>query len=56
MSTLALAARDSSTMVRRQLKRLVRYPSMTVLLIGRRHARGLSRSGPRSQSRCTSER
>ncbi|GAA2312431.1 ABC transporter permease [Actinomadura luteofluorescens] len=33
MSTLALAARDSSTMVRRQLKRIVRYPSMTVQLI-----------------------
>ncbi|MFF4235743.1 ABC transporter permease [Actinomadura geliboluensis] len=33
MSTLALAARDSSTMVRRQLKRLLRYPSMTVQLI-----------------------
>jgi ABC-2 type transport system permease protein len=33
MSTIALAARDSSTMVRRQLKRLLRYPSMTVQLI-----------------------
>jgi ABC-2 type transport system permease protein len=33
MSTLTLAARDSSTMVRRQLKRLIRYPSMTVQLI-----------------------
>ncbi|MEU5883582.1 ABC transporter permease [Spirillospora sp. NPDC047279] len=33
MSTLTLAARDSSTMIRRQLKRLVRYPSMTVQLI-----------------------
>lgn len=33
MSTLALAARDSSTMVRRQLKRMLRYPSMTVQLI-----------------------
>ncbi|MFC5181767.1 ABC transporter permease [Actinomadura harenae] len=33
MSTLALALRDSSTMTRRQLKRLVRYPSMTVQLI-----------------------
>ncbi|MET7394407.1 ABC transporter permease [Dactylosporangium sp. NPDC005572] len=33
MSTLALAARDSSTMVRRQLKRLIRYPSMTVQLV-----------------------
>jgi ABC-2 type transport system permease protein len=33
MSTLALSARNSSTMVRRQLKRLLRYPSMTVQLI-----------------------
>ncbi|MEV7025037.1 ABC transporter permease [Kitasatospora sp. NPDC093558] len=33
MSTLGLAVRDSNTMVRRQLKRLVRYPSMTVQLI-----------------------
>jgi ABC-2 type transport system permease protein len=33
MSTLTLAVRDSSTMVRRQLKRLLRYPSMTVQLI-----------------------
>ncbi|NKZ09061.1 ABC transporter permease [Actinomadura latina] len=33
MSTLTLAARDSATMVRRQLKRLLRYPSMTVQLI-----------------------
>ncbi|GAA1786934.1 ABC transporter permease [Actinomadura chokoriensis] len=33
MSTLTLAARDSSTMVRRQLKRMLRYPSMTVQLI-----------------------
>ncbi|MCO5995064.1 ABC transporter permease [Actinoallomurus rhizosphaericola] len=33
MSTLALAMRDSSTMIRRQLKRLIRYPSMTVQLI-----------------------
>jgi ABC-2 type transport system permease protein len=31
--TLALAVRDSSTMIRRQLKRLIRYPSMTVQLI-----------------------
>lgn len=31
--TLTLAARDSSTMVRRQLKRLLRYPSMTVQLV-----------------------
>ncbi|KAB2379166.1 ABC transporter permease [Actinomadura montaniterrae] len=33
MNTLSLAARDSRTMVRRQLKRLIRYPSMTVQLI-----------------------
>ncbi|MEV5575570.1 ABC transporter permease [Spirillospora sp. NPDC052269] len=33
MSTLALAMRDSSTMTRRQLKRMIRYPSMTVQLI-----------------------
>ncbi|NVI93049.1 hypothetical protein [Actinomadura sp. BRA 177] len=33
MSTLTLAMRDSSTMVRRQLKRLLRYPPMTVPLI-----------------------
>ncbi|WP_066375937.1 ABC transporter permease [Herbidospora mongoliensis] len=33
MSTLTLAARDSSTMVRRQLKRMIRYPSMTVMLV-----------------------
>ncbi|GAB3863368.1 ABC transporter permease [Dactylosporangium cerinum] len=33
MSTITLAARDSSTMVRRQLRRLLRYPSMTVQLI-----------------------
>lgn len=33
MNTLALAARDSRTMVGRQLKRLIRYPSMTVQLI-----------------------
>ncbi|GIF17929.1 ABC-2 type transport system permease protein [Actinoplanes tereljensis] len=33
MTTLALATRDSSTMVRRQLKRLIRYPAMTVQLI-----------------------
>jgi ABC-2 type transport system permease protein len=33
MSTLTLAMRDSSTMVRRQLKRLFRYPSMTVQLV-----------------------
>lgn len=33
MSTLSLAMRDNSTMVRRQLKRLLRYPSMTVQLV-----------------------
>ncbi|GAA3386971.1 ABC transporter permease [Cryptosporangium minutisporangium] len=33
MSTIALATRNSSTMVRRQLKRLLRYPSMTVQLV-----------------------
>jgi ABC-2 type transport system permease protein len=33
MSTLTLAARDSSTMIRRQLKRLLRYPSMTIQLV-----------------------
>jgi ABC-2 type transport system permease protein len=33
MSTLTLSMRDSSTMVRRQLKRLLRYPSMTVQLV-----------------------
>ncbi|WP_018654289.1 ABC transporter permease [Actinomadura flavalba] len=33
MTTPTLALRDSSTMVRRQLKRLVRYPSMTIQLI-----------------------
>jgi ABC-2 type transport system permease protein len=33
MSALTLAARDSSTMVRRQLKRLIRYPSMTIQLV-----------------------
>jgi ABC-2 type transport system permease protein len=34
MSTLSYAVRDSSTMLGRQLKRAVRYPSMTLLLIG----------------------
>ncbi|MFI0448800.1 ABC transporter permease [Actinomadura sp. 6N118] len=33
MSTPTLAARDSATMIRRQLKRLIRYPSMTIQLI-----------------------
>jgi ABC-2 type transport system permease protein len=34
MTTLAYTATDSATMVRRNLRRLVRYPSMTLLLIG----------------------
>jgi len=34
MSTVSSALTDSATMVRRNLKRMVRYPSMTVLLIG----------------------
>jgi ABC-2 type transport system permease protein len=34
MSTLAYAARDSRTMLRRNLKRMQRYPSMTLMLIG----------------------
>lgn len=34
MSTLAYAARDSRTMLRRSLRRMVRYPSMTLMLIG----------------------
>ena len=34
MSTLALAARDSSTMLRRNLKRMLRYPSLTLMLVG----------------------
>jgi ABC-2 type transport system permease protein len=34
MSTMSYALTDSATMVRRNLKRMVRYPSMTVLLIG----------------------
>ncbi|WP_026402920.1 ABC transporter permease [Actinomadura rifamycini] len=33
MSTAALALRDSATMTRRQLKRIARYPAMTVQLI-----------------------
>jgi ABC-2 type transport system permease protein len=33
MSTAASALTDSATMVRRDLKRMVRYPSMTVLLV-----------------------
>ena len=34
MTTLALAAHDSATMLRRDLKRMRRYPSMTLMLIG----------------------
>jgi ABC-2 type transport system permease protein len=34
MSTLTLTVQDSRTMLRRNLRRLVRYPSMTVLLVG----------------------
>jgi ABC-2 type transport system permease protein len=34
MSSLAYTLTDSRTMLRRNLRRLVRYPSMTVLLIG----------------------
>ncbi|HEY7273388.1 MAG TPA: ABC transporter permease [Actinoplanes sp.] len=34
MSTMAYAVRDSSTMLRRNLKRMLRYPSMTLMLIG----------------------
>ncbi len=34
MSTLAYAVTDSATMLRRQLRHMLRYPSMTVLLVG----------------------
>ncbi len=34
MTTLTLAARDSSTMLRRQLRHIARYPSMTLMLAG----------------------
>jgi ABC-2 type transport system permease protein len=34
MSTLAYTVVDSATMLRRNLRRLLRYPSMTVLLVG----------------------
>ncbi|MEV6494344.1 ABC transporter permease [Actinoplanes sp. NPDC051633] len=34
MTAVALAVRDSSTMLRRQLKHIRRYPSMTVMLAG----------------------
>ncbi|MER7417786.1 ABC transporter permease [Micromonospora peucetia] len=34
MSTLSYAVRDSGTMLRRNLRRTLRYPSMTVMLVG----------------------
>jgi len=34
MSTLSYAVTDSATMLRRQLRRMLRYPSMTLLLAG----------------------
>ena len=34
MSTLAYTVSDSTTMLRRNLRRLRRYPSMTLLLVG----------------------
>ena len=34
MSTMSYALTDSATMLRRNVKRMVRYPSMTVLLVG----------------------
>jgi len=34
MSTLTYAARDSRTMLRRQIRRMQRYPAMTLMLIG----------------------
>ncbi len=34
MSTLAYTVTDSTTMLRRNLRRLLRYPSMTLLLVG----------------------
>ncbi|TWP47986.1 ABC transporter permease [Lentzea tibetensis] len=34
MSAMTLALTDSATMLRRNLKRMLRYPSMTVMLIG----------------------
>ena len=34
MSALAQSAHDSKTMLRRNLRRMVRYPSMTLMLIG----------------------
>jgi ABC-2 type transport system permease protein len=34
MSALAYARSDSSTMLRRQLRHMIRYPSLTVMLVG----------------------
>ena len=34
MSTLTYAARDATTMLRRNLRRVQRYPSMTLMLVG----------------------
>ena len=34
MTTISYTVSDSATMLRRSLRRLVRYPSMTVLLVG----------------------
>jgi ABC-2 type transport system permease protein len=34
MTTLSLAVTDSATMYRRSLRRIVRYPSMTLILVG----------------------
>ena len=34
MTSIALAAQDSATMLRRNVKRMRRYPSMTLMLIG----------------------
>ncbi|WP_353890584.1 ABC transporter permease [Micromonospora sp. WMMA1363] len=34
MTTISYAVRDSTTMLRRNLRRVVRYPSMTVLIVG----------------------
>ncbi|MET0522512.1 MAG: ABC transporter permease, partial [Jiangellaceae bacterium] len=34
MSTITYAARDSRTMLRRNLRRMARYPSLTLFLVG----------------------
>ena len=34
MSTLSLAVTDSATMLRRSLRHMQRYPSMTLLILG----------------------